>query len=246
MAIIYTVIFLTLFALFSNSLQKSHLHLMRTKPYSQWIFPKYVHHRRSDRIKGLDLKVLIESQADSAKMQDIFRRLIELAYEGTEVYQIGLADELLQLFQTQIIFDKTKMKSDEYHHVNDLNDLDNIPVPESLAVIYPKLMNGSELDEDTSAGYPSLKRFLAVPGSSAKSKINLLEAHPKLIEAMFGLEFAEEVVHFKKERLDSYKYNDKPLEGVWGTYCSTYSIDANLKKWVELRYPGNEDPTSDR
>ncbi len=244
MAIIYTAIFLTLFALFSNTLQKNYLHLMKTKPYSHFIFPKYVHHPRPNRISGLDLKVLAQINANNT--QDIFKRLIELTYKDTEVYLDHLADELLKLFQTQIVFENTKMNGDEYHYVHKLDDLDSIPLPESLATIYPKLMSGSELDEDNSAGYPSLKTFLSVPSSSVKSKINLSIAHPRLIETIFGENFAQEIAHFKKESLESYKSNDKPLENVLTTLYGTCHIDSDLRDLAVLRYPDNENPTSDQ
>lgn len=246
MAIIYTAIFLTLFALFSNSLQKNYLHLMKTKPYSQFIFPKYVHHPRPNRISGLDLKAIVTGQGDGTTIREFFKNLIQIAYEGTEVYQVDLAEELLKLFQSQIVFDQSKIKGDEYHYVQNLDDLDNIPLPESLATIYPKLMRGSELEEDPSAGYPSLKTLLSIPISSGKSKINLTVAHPKLIETIFGEGFAQEIAHFKKEKLESYKTNDKPLDNELITMYGTYDIATNLRDLAMLRLPGNEDPTSDR
>ena len=35
------------------------------------------------------------------------------------------ARQLLKLFQTQIVFEQSKMNGDQYHHVKDLNDLGN-------------------------------------------------------------------------------------------------------------------------
>lgn len=195
MTSVYVLIFLTLFAILGDTFVQKYIYYHINQEYSKPYYEKYVHRPRHHMNDGINMRALIDGDVNYCK---IFIELIEYVYKEAPFYNRDLAQNLLSLFQSKITFNESGLKEGILNYKSK-EDLDLLEVPENFRETYLFLMRGSQINENDSEGFPSLKSFFySKDDRSNHGKLNLYTMPLEMIGSMFNKEAEEEMRLFRK------------------------------------------------
>ncbi len=179
MIIAYTVLFLTLFGIIGNVFVQKYKNFRINDIYFEQFYQPYVHRPSKVNINGFNLRKFINNDTTHKK---VFRDLLKSVYEKATFYYEDLANDLLELFETQVTFNASAAKDGSKILITDVDDLFLLKPKKKLHNVYFHLMNSSRINKE---GFPSLTSFICPTANSSKTSFDLYDTPIEIIEVLF-------------------------------------------------------------